>query len=148
MVFWENQIWETGGGGNRLTIKRDGTSKVEVFPPEHYLWEYQEMNPRPGWEKIERNDWPLFLMRNVFDKKTAIDKFNNAFKYGIHKLRGHKPEYLDGSGVLIGYTINGKLQTVVIPKFNEKQRNTYNYKRFENVSNVLSDFDTNVLDAK
>ena len=59
-----------------------------------------------------------------------------------------KPDYLDGSGTLVGVEIDGKLIETVIPMFLDQDRGSINRKRFIAVSKVLSDFDRHAYDVR
>ncbi len=67
---------------------------------------------------------------------------------GIHRLKTFKPDYLDGSGTLVGVEIDGKLIETVIPMFLDRDWGSVNHKRFIAVSKVLSDFDRHAYDVR
>jgi len=83
-----------------------------------------------------------FVCANAFPEKIAKDKFNQALAAGICLLKTFKPDYVDGSGTVVGVQLNGELKETVIPMFLDRHRGTANHQRFIAVSNALSNFDT------
>jgi len=141
MLFWEWQSWETGGGRNRLTIWKDGRSQIMVVPDAYTRGHPERFHPRPGWVMVEKPGGVLFVREPAFPKDVAQEKFTKAFEAGIHRLESFRPDYVDGSGTLVGIQIDGKLKETVIPMFLDKNRGTRNHKRFLAVSEILADFD-------
>ncbi len=82
-----------------------------------------------------------FLREPAFPRDVAREKFTKAFDAGIHLLESFRPDYVDGSGTLVGIQIDGKLKETVIPMFLDKNRETRNHKRFLAVSEMLANFD-------
>ena len=87
-----------------------------------------------------------FIRDPAFPEDVARDKFRRAFEAGIHLLETFRPDYVDGSGTLVGTQINGQLKETVIPMFLDKQQGTQNHKRFLAVSEILADFDVNAYE--
>ena len=146
MFFWEWQSWETGGGRNRLTIWKDGRSQILVVPDAFTRGDPKRFRPHRGWMMAEKAGEVFFILRPAFPEEVARDKFQKAFEAGIHLLESFRPDYVDGSGILVGIQINGKIKEKVIPMFLERNQGTANHKRFLAVSEILSDFDTDAYD--
>lgn len=148
MIFWEQQSWEVGGGRSRLTIWADGRSEVVVVPDAYFRRKPEMLSPRDGWT-MKKSATGLYFMRNhVFSEKVAKNKFKRALAAGIHLLQTFKPDYVDGSGTLVGVQIDGKLNETIIPMFLDRHRGSANYKRFSTVSRVLSDIDSHAYDVQ
>jgi hypothetical protein len=148
MIFWEQQSWETGGGRNRITIWADGRSEVMVVPDAYFRPSSQKLRLRDGWVMKRGERGHYFVHTNVFPVKVAKDKFDQALTAGIHLLKTFKPDYVDGSGTLVGVQINGELKETVIPMFLDRHRGSENHQRFIVVSKVLSDFDRQAYDIQ
>jgi len=148
MIFWEHQSWEVGGGRSRLTIWADGRSEVMVVPDAYLRRKPEGLRPRDGWTMKKSADGLYFIRRNVFQEHIAKDKFNQALAAGIHLLKTFKPDYVDGSGTLVGIQINGELIETVIPMFLDRNRGSEDHERFLGVSEVLSGFDGHAYDVK
>jgi hypothetical protein len=148
MVFWEHQSWEVGGGRSRLTIWADGRSEVMVVPDASFRANTEKLQPRDGWAMKKSVEGPYFVRKNVFPEDVARDKFNRGLEAGIHRLKSFTPDYLDGSGTLVGIQIAGELREIVIPMFLERHRGSQNHKRFVAVSKILSGFDKLAFDIK
>lgn len=148
MVFWENQSWEVGGGRSRLTIWADGRSEVMVIPDAYFRREPEKLRPRDGWTMKEGREGVYFIRTNVFQEQVAKAKFTQALAAGIHLLKTFRPDYVDGSGTLVGVKIDGELKDTMIPMFLDRQRESANHKRFVAVSKVLSDFDRHAYDIQ
>ncbi len=148
MIFWEAQSWEAGGGRSRLTIWADGRSEVMVVPDAPLLLESKSLRLRDGWQIEQGNKGPYFVRKNVYSEKVAKEKFDRAFAAGIQLLETFKPDYVDGSGTLVGVQVDGKLKETVIPMFLDRQQGSANHKRFIAVSKVLADFDTHAYDIR
>jgi hypothetical protein len=148
MIFWERQSWETGGGRSRLTIWADGRSEVVVVPEAPFLLKSKKFRLRDGWRMEQGGRGPYFVRKNVFPEKIAKHKFNQALAAGIHLLETFKPDYVDGSGTLVGVQVGGELKEMVIPMFLDRQQGSANHKRFIAVSKVLADFDRHAYDIQ
>ena len=148
MIFWELQSWETGGGRSRLTIWSDGRSEVMVVPDEYLRRKPDMLIPRDGWTLRNGKHGLHFIRTNVFLDEVAKEKVRQAMAVGIHRLKTFKPDYLDGSGTLVGVEIDGKLIETVIPMFLDRDWGSVNHKRFIAVSKVLSDFDRHAYDVR
>jgi hypothetical protein len=148
MIFWEQQSWEVGGGRSRLTIWADGRSEVMVVPDAYFQPSSEKLRLRDGWV-MKRGEKGLYFVRtNVFPVKIAKDKFNQALAAGIRLLKTFKPDYVDGSGTVVGVQINGELKETVIPMFLDRHRGSANHQRFIAVSKALSDFDRQAYDIQ
>ncbi len=148
MIFWELQSWETGGGKSRLTIWSDGRSEVMVGPDEYFRRNPRMLLPRDGWTVSNGKRGYHFIRTKVFSEEVAKEKFRQAMAAGIHRLKTFKPDYLDGSGTLVGVEIDGKLIEKVIPMFLDRNKGTVNHKRYIAVAKVLSDFDRHAYDFR
>jgi hypothetical protein len=148
MIFWEHQSWEVGGERSRLTIWADGGSEVMVIPDAHFRLTLEKFRPRDGWTMEKRAEGLYFVRRNVFPKQVAKEKFNQALGAGIHRLKTFRPNYVDGSGTLVGVQIDGELKETVIPMFLDRDKGSANHRRFIAVSEVLSDFDRHAYDLR
>ena len=146
MLFWEWQSWETGGGRNRLTIWKDGRSQIVVVPDAHTRGNPERFRPRQGWTMVEKSSGVSFLREPAFPRDVAREKFTKVFDAGIHLLESFRPDYVDGSGTLVGVQIDGKLKETVIPIFLDKNRGTRNHKRFLAVSEILANFDVHAYE--
>ena len=146
MLFWEWQSWETGGGQNRLTLWKDGRSQIVVVPDAYTRGQPERFRPRQGWKLVEGPGGVFFVREPGFPEDVARDKFRKAFEAGVHLLETFRPDYVDGSGTLVGTQIDGKLKETVIPMFGDKNRGTRNHKRFLAVSRILADFDAAAYD--
>lgn len=146
MLFWEWQSWETGGGRNRVTIWKDGRSQIVVVPDAFSRGNPERFTPHEGWIMLKKAGGVLFIRDPAFPEDVARGKFRKAFEVGIHLLETFRPDYVDGSGTLVGTQINGQLKETVIPMFIDKQQGTKNHKRFLAVSEILADFDVNAYD--
>jgi hypothetical protein len=142
MIFWENQSWETGGGKSRLSIWADGKSEIMVVPDAYFRHRTERLRLRNGWTMRNDERGVYFVKKNVFPAEVARKKFMQALEAGLHLLETFKPDYLDGSGTVVGIQINGDLNETVIPMFLDRQKGTENHQRFLAVSKILSDFDT------
>lgn len=91
---------------------------------------------------------PYFVRKNVFPENVAKDKFDQALVAGIRLLETFKPDYVDGSGTLVGVQIDGELKETVIPMFLDRHQGSANHKRFVAVSKVLADFDRHAYDIQ
>ncbi len=148
MIFWELQSWETGGGKSRLSIWSDGRSEVMVMPGQYFAHNPDGLVPRNGWSVRNGKFGLRFIRSNVFTEEVAREKIRRAMVAGIHQLKTFKPDYLDGSGTLVGVQIDGKLIETVIPMFLDRHRGSSNHVRFIAVSKVLSDFDRHAYDVQ
>ena len=147
-IFWEQQSWEVGGGRSRLTIWADGRSEVMVVPDAYFQPSSEKLRLRDGWV-MERDEKGLYFVRtNVFPAQVAKDKFNQALAAGIRLLKTFKPDYVDGSGTVVGVQENGELKETVIPMFLDQHKGSANHQRFIAVSKVLSDFDRQAHDIQ
>ncbi|MFQ5989815.1 MAG: hypothetical protein ACE5K9_07865 [Candidatus Methylomirabilales bacterium] len=146
MLFWEWQSWETGGGRNRLTIWKDGRSQIAVVPDAYTRGHPERFHPRQGWIIVEKRSGLFFLLEPALPEDIAREKFQKAFEAGIHLLEPFRPDYVDGSGTLVGIQINGELKEIVIPMFLDNNQGTRNHKRFLAVSEILAQFDVNAYD--
>ena len=148
MIFWEIQSWESGGGKSRLTIWADGRSEIRVVPDEFSRRKPAKMQPREGWA-VEQNQGSVYFVRSpALSEKAAKKKFDQALSAGIHLLKSFRPDYVDGSGTLVGVLIDGKLKETVIPMFLDRQKGTENHRRFTAVSKILSGFDNKAYDIR
>ncbi|NNG07571.1 MAG: hypothetical protein HKM90_07535, partial [Desulfobacteraceae bacterium] len=59
-----------------------------------------------------------------------------------------RPDYVDGSGTLVGIQIGGEVKETVIPMFLDRNMGSANHNRFLAVSDVLSYFDRHAYDIK
>ena len=143
MIFWEYQSWESGGGSHRLTIWADGRSEVSVRLADHIQYRPEQLILREGWTFTEAKH---YVRRDVFSKGITRGKFEEALRRGIHLLETFQPDYVDGSGTLVGLRINGELKETVIPLFLDRNRGSENHKRFIAVSEILSDYDWQAYD--
>lgn len=148
MIFWESQSWETGGGRSRLTIWADGKSEVVVVPDAPLLLKSKSLRLRDGWRMEQDNSGPYFVRENVYPENVAKDKFYRALAAGIRLLETFNPDYVDGSGTLVGVKVDGRLKETVIPMFLDRQQGTINHGRFIAVSKVLTDFDRHAYDIR
>ena len=148
MIFWESQSWETGGGKSRLTIWADGRSEIMVVPDAFLRRRTENVRPRDGWS-MKQDLQSLYLVRtNVYPEKVAKEKFSQALSAGIHLLETFPPDYVDGSGTLVGVQINGELKETIIPMFLDQRRETANHRRYLAVSKILADFDKPAYDIQ
>lgn len=138
MIFWEYQSWESGDGSHRLTLWAAGRSEVLVRTPDHIPYPPKQLIPRHGWTLTEAN---FFVHSDVFSTEIVREKFKEALRRGIHLLETFQPDYLDGSGTLVGLRVNGELKETVIPLFLDRNQGSQNHKRFIAVSEILSDYD-------
>ena len=143
MIFWEYQSWESGGGSHRLTIWADGRSEVSVRLPDHVQYQPEQLILREGWTFTEATH---FVRRDVFSNNTARGKFEEALRREIHLLETFQPDYVDGSGTLVGLQVNGELKETVIPLFLDRSQGSENHRRFIAVSEVMSDYDWQAYD--
>lgn len=148
MLFWEWQSWETGGGRNRLTLWKDGRSQIMVIPDVYTRRHPDKFHAREGWKPVKKSRGISFVQDPAFPEDVAREKFQKAFEAGIHLLESFQPEYVDGSGTVIGVQIDGKLKETVIPMFLDKNQGTRNHKRFLSVSAILADFPVDAYDLK
>ncbi len=148
MLFWEWQSWETGGGRNRLTIWKDGRSQVVVVPDAYTRRHPEKFHAREGWKQVKGPRGISFVQEPAFPEDEAREKFRKAFEAGIHLLQTFGPDYVDGSGTVVGIQIDGKLKETVIPVFVENNQGTTNHKRFLDVSKILADFPVDAYDLK
>ncbi|MFQ5846091.1 MAG: hypothetical protein ACE5IQ_00280 [Candidatus Methylomirabilales bacterium] len=95
---------------------------------------------------VEGTGGVFFVREPAFPEDAARDKFLKAFEAGIHLLETFRPDYVDGSGTLVGIQIDGKLKETVIPMFSDKNKGTRNHKRFLAVSTILANFDAAAYD--
>ncbi len=146
MLFWEWQSWETGGGRNRLTIWKDDRSQIVVVPDAFTRGQPKRFKPHEGWIMVEKASGVSFIREPAFPRDVAREKFTKAFEAGIHLLESFRPDYVDGSGTLVGIQIDGKLKETVIPMFLDKNRGTRNHKRFLAVSEILANFDVHAYE--
>ena len=146
MLFWEWQSWETGGGHNRLTLWKDGRSQSDVVPDAFSRGHPERFKPHEGWIIVEKAGGVSFIREPAFPEDVAREKFRRAYAAGIHLLESFRPDYVDGSGTVVGTQINGKLEETVIPMFMGENQGTRNHKRFLAVSKILSGFDTDAYD--
>lgn len=146
MIFWESQSWEAGGGRSRLTIWADGRSEVVVVPDAPLRLQSEKLHLQEGWRMEPGRKGPYFVRKNVFPENVAKDKFDQALVAGIRLLETFKPDYVDGSGTLVGVQIDGELKETVIPMFLDRHQGSANHKRFVAVSKVLADFDRHAYD--
>ena len=143
MIFWEQQSWETGGDRNRLTIWKDGRSEIIVAPGVYY--NSVELKPREGWTQKKGEAGYYFVRANVYPERIATYKFNQALADGIHLLKSFNPNYVDGSGTLVGVQVDGKLTETLNPMFLDQQQGTPNHERYVIVAKVLAKFDKNAF---
>lgn len=148
MIFWEAQSWEAGGGRSRLTLWADGRSEVVVVPDAPLLLKSKSLHLRDGWRMEQGNKGPYFVRENVYPQNVAKDKFDQALAAGIRLLETFKPDYVDGSGTLVGVQVDGELKETVVPLFLDQQKGTANHKRFIAVSKVLAEFDRQAYDIR
>ncbi len=95
---------------------------------------------------VEKSSGVSFLREPAFPRDVAREKFTKVFDAGIHLLESFRPDYVDGSGTLVGIQIDGKLKETVIPMFLDKNRGTRNHKRFLAVSEILANFDVHAYE--
>ena len=67
------------------------------------------------------NKGPYFVRENVYPQNVAKDKFDQALAAGIRLLETFKPDYVDGSGTLVGVQVDGELKETVVPLFLDQQ---------------------------
>lgn len=146
MLFWEWQSWETGGGRNRLTIWKDGRSQIVVVPDAFAQGQPERLKPQEGWTMAKIAGGLSFIQEPAFPEDIAREKFRRAFEAGIHLLESFRPDYVDGSGTLVGIQIDGQLKETVIPLFLDKNQATPNHDRFLAVSEILSEFDVDAYE--
>ena len=97
---------------------------------------------------VEKAAGVSFIRDPAFPEDLAREKFRRAFEAGIHLLETFRPDYVDGSGTLVGIQIDDKFNETVIPMFLDKQQGTRNHKRFLAVSKILSEFDVDAYELK
>jgi hypothetical protein len=148
MIFWEHQSWEVGGGRSRLTIWADGRSEVMVVPDATLRHKPEILVVREGWTMKKEGEGLYFVRRDVFQRQVAKEKFNRALAAGIHQLKTFRPDYVDGSGTLVGIQIDGAVKETVIPMFLDRNMGSANHKRFLAVSDLLSYSDRRAYDIK
>ena len=140
MIFWEEQSWETGGYSQRLTLWADGQSEIRIVlggqTPRSGI-----IRLRPGWTNTDG----ALVKRSPLSPEEARDRFERALKAGIHLLEPVRANYLDGSGTLVGVRIGGNVREVVIAHLSDSWRQTTNYRRFQAVAEVMSDFDRDAI---
>jgi hypothetical protein len=149
MIVWEHQNWETNGGFERLTIWNDGRSEVVVAPLRYASGGQENLQPKSGWEKVNRENPPHveFVRKDIFPPEVARAKFKEALAAGIHLLESFKPGYVDGNGTRVVIQTKGRLMETVIPMFLDADKGTLNHKRFLAVSEVLGGFDRNAYEV-
>ncbi len=112
VVFWEFQSWEPGGGSTRITFWSDGRSEVAVRDMA-YL--------------------PPKIQTNVLPPEEVKKRFDQAFVCGIASIKEFKPWYVDGSGTVLGWQIDGVETKHVIPQFPHDAIGSPDQIRFERV---------------
>jgi hypothetical protein len=136
MIIWEHQNWESNGGYKRLTLWRDGRSKVEVVPSRRIPAGPSNLLAKKGWTMAREEHQIRFVRKNIYPPEVARAKLRQAVRAGILHLETFRPSYHDGSGTRIVVQINGKQTKTVIPMFMDKDKRTDNYKRFIAVSKI------------
>jgi hypothetical protein len=143
-LFWEDQIWKPGGGGERLTLWSDGRSEITVkrFG--------DPRTPKPGWTVRTAHPFTYYTKANPLPADEARQKFHAALAAGIEQLKPFESDYHDGGGTLVGVQRGGKMNTVTIPEFTapEKPDNagSENHKRYIAVQKILDGFDTDAVE--
>ena len=140
MIFWEEQSWESGGDSRRLTLWADGRSEIRIV--------LGDQTPRSGTVRL-RLGWTntdgALVKRGALSAEDAGDRFERALKAGIHLLEPVHPNYVDGGGTLVGVRVGGSVREVVIAHLADNWRQTTNYRRFQVVAEVMSNFDRDAL---
>lgn len=148
MLFWERQSWEPGGGSSRLTLWADGRSEVIVAPGDQMRGSYERLRPREGWTVNRASGGVRFVRDQIYPEQIAREKFRMAFEAGMHLLESFPPDYLDGSGTLVGVQIGDDLKQTTIPMFLDSRQGTPNHMRFLTVAEILGDFDDHAYDLE
>jgi hypothetical protein len=144
MIFWENQIWKPGGGGERLTLWADGRSEIRVrrFG--------DPRKPRAGWTVSTTRPFTFYVKTNPVPVDEAIRRFNGALAAGIALLKSFPPGYTDGGGTQVGIQTDGQLKEITIPEFihpdQKDNQGSENHKRFLAVQQVIDGFDTDAVE--
>src|SRR4051812_6934743 len=144
MIFWENQIWKPGGGGERLTLWADGRSEISVrrFGGAR--------KPKPGWTATAQKPFTIYSRANPLSKEEATQKFTAALAAGIQELQSFPPGYSDGGGTLVGIQCSGELMKTTIPEFmfpdRKDNQGSENHKRFLAVQKAIGDFDADAVE--
>jgi hypothetical protein len=139
MIFWENQVWKAGGGGERLTLWADGRSEITVrrFG--------RARKPKPGWTVAAQKPFTIYTRADPLSKDEATQKFAAALAAGIQELKSFPPGYSDGGGTLVGIQRNGELTETTVPQFmfpgRADNEGSENHKRFLAVQKAIGDFD-------
>ncbi|MFQ5507567.1 MAG: hypothetical protein ACE5F1_22625 [Planctomycetota bacterium] len=138
-IVWEDQNWETGGSFHRLTIWADGRCEAVVGVPGFQGRDPSVLRAEPGW-KLEKEGRSLrFVRQQPHARDLAKQKFSQALELGIHEVRAHEAEYLDGGGIRIGVQIKGKMHEVTTAWF-ERKRDPECYDRLHALAELLGDF--------
>lgn len=136
VIFWEHQSWEVGGGSQRLTIWEDGSNEVLVKPGDSSI-HVRESRLRQGWSHTTLG----LVRKDALSRDDALNRFQQAVNVGVHLLEHVKPNYLDGSGTLVGYRSNGQLKQVKVAIFLDNQQGTKNHQRFQTLAGIMGSFD-------
>jgi hypothetical protein len=144
MIFWEKQSWESGGPSERLTLWADGRSEIRVKQFG------KPKKTKAGWSACEEKPWTVYTKASPYSAEKTRQKFAAAIAAGISELRTFPPGYADGSGTLLGVSVDGKLTQTVIPMFlHERQKDnkgSENHKRYLAVDAILGNFDTDATE--
>jgi hypothetical protein len=143
-IFWENQIWKPGGGGERLMLWADGRSEIIVkrFG--------KPGDPKPGWTARAAPPFTHYVKSNPLPPQEAKQKFAGAIAAGIDQIKPFEPNYHDGGGTLVGVQRAGEqMKEVTIPEFTADNPagapGSENHKRYLAVKQVLDGFDTDAI---
>jgi hypothetical protein len=144
MIFWEKQNWEPGGPSERLTLWADGRSEITVKQSG------KPKKPKVKWSVREEKPYTIYTKVLPYSTDEASLKFSAAIAAGISELRTFSPDYADGSGTLVGLSVNGKLTQTVIPMFlhdgQQDNKGSENEKKFLAIDAILGKFDTDATE--
>jgi hypothetical protein len=140
-VFWEKQSWKPGGGGHRLTLWADGRAEASVTGFELST----PLQLRPGWRRVPGDDAkgerPRLVHSNPFPRAEGRRRFAQAVGAELHRLKTFKPDYLDGSGTLVGFRRGGKVQEIVLPNFPDAKKGSANHRRYLRAAEAFAGYD-------
>ncbi len=144
MIFWEKQNWEPGGGSERLTLWLDGRSEILVKRPGTLH------KPRPGWIAERQSSGACYRKNNPLTAAQTRERFIAALKAGLRELKTFATGYNDGSGIVVGVEVEGKLKETIVPMFlhpeEPNNQGSENHRRFLAVQKALGSFDTFAID--
>jgi hypothetical protein len=78
---------------------------------------------------------------NPFPRAEGRRRFAQAVAAEIHRLKTFKPDYLDGSGTLVGFGRGGKVQEIVVPSFPDAQKGSANHRRYLRAAEAFAGYD-------